>query len=97
MKIIINFFSYLALIVIVAVAAWNMNINSQNSKVSDISLVNNQALASSEDSGIIIYCKCNDGNLIGQNKKCKANGSNDVCAQSEAGGNIMCSNYDSNC
>jgi hypothetical protein len=52
---------------------------------------------SSNDPGIRIYCRCTDGNIFGGNKQCKTNGDNAVCAQSEQGGNIDCSTYNSNC
>lgn len=38
-----------------------------------------------------IICKCTWA------ANCKASGSSGVCAQSEPGGNIQCSNYNSNC
>jgi hypothetical protein len=86
------------------VAAWNvgLNLNSQNShNLSDIQLANVEALAQesggTSDPGIRIYCRCTDGNIFGGNKQCKANGDNSVCAQSEQGGNIDCSTYNSNC
>ena len=52
MKIIIKFFRYLVLIVIVAVAAWNMNVSSKTDGIlSDVMLSNIEALATNEDEG----------------------------------------------
>jgi hypothetical protein len=44
-----------------------------------------------EIGGDRIKCKCT---TLG---RCKASGSGAVCAQSEPGGNINCSDYDGNC
>jgi len=38
-----------------------------------------------------IECKCTNFG------KCKSDGTKSVCAQSEPGGNIFCTQYDSNC
>lgn len=43
------------------------------------------------DGGDRIICSCT------WNSNCRASGSSGVCAQSEAGGNIQCSGYNSNC
>lgn len=42
-----------------------------------------------------IICKCQTGFLT--NNKCLASNSGNPCAQSEAGGNISCQDYNTNC
>jgi hypothetical protein len=56
----------IAVFVIAVVAAWNVNLNSQKSDLSDISLANVEALASGESGGQPMDCYCyiqynNDG------------------------------------
>ncbi|HET8860115.1 hypothetical protein [Marivirga sp.] len=52
---------------------------------------NGQIIKEDDSSGDKIICHCT---MFGS---CKASGSGSNCAQSEAGGNIQCSNYDGNC
>lgn len=56
---------------------------------------NVESLAATDD-GIVIICKCSAAPIF-PNKRCIATNSGATCAQSEAGGNIMCTVYDSNC
>jgi hypothetical protein len=87
---------FLIVIVVGALASWNFNQAGGEAILSDVALTDVEALANDESggSGIVIYCKCTRG-IFSQN--CKANGDNGVCAQSTQGGNIDCSQYNSNC
>ena len=48
------------------------------------------------ENGKVIYCRCSKA-LIFANKDCLASNSGHICAQSDAGGNISCNTYSSNC
>lgn len=54
----------LAVLAITAVAAFNISLNSQENKLSAISMANIEALAQSEEPGITCSRSCSDG--IGQ-------------------------------
>jgi hypothetical protein len=93
-----NLISIFTVAAIATAAGWNVSRNMSEEALSDVALTNIEALAQNEtDPGIRIYCRCTDGNIFGGNKQCKTNGDNAVCAQSEQGGNIDCSTYNSNC
>ena len=57
-----------------------------------------EALASGESSGDVIKCYCSAWYQTGNNV-CSADGKDNdaVCAQSQPGGNILCSDYNGNC
>ena len=95
-----KFYFGLLAVAMVTVAATNLNIVSNERVLSDVMMVEVEALAQNEgdDPGIRIYCYCTDGNIFGGGKKCAANGNQEkACAQSEQGGNIDCSTYNVNC
>lgn len=56
---------------------------------------NVETLAAADD-GVVIFCRCSAAPLF-HNNRCLTTNSGTICAQSEAGGNIMCTTYDSNC
>jgi predicted transcriptional regulator len=92
------YFGLLAAGLMATAVATNVKIALNEKGFSDVVMVGVEALADNEsDSGVRIYCRCNDGNIFGGNKQCKTNGKNAVCAQSEQGGNIDCATYNSNC
>jgi hypothetical protein len=49
-------FGGIAVLTIVAITAWNVNLNSQKNKLSDISLANMEALASEGGNGCDYCC-----------------------------------------
>jgi hypothetical protein len=84
----------IAIFAIISIATFNVNLGAKHTDLPGMSLTNNEALAQEADPGVVIYCKCTR-NIFSKN--CKANGDDGVCAQSSQGGNINCSQYNSNC
>jgi hypothetical protein len=66
-------FGVIAIVAIAAAAAWNVNCNSQSSKLSDISLANVEALAQESGGGYGYVC-CD-----GHNIQCIGNGNYKCC------------------
>lgn len=64
-------------------------------KMPTLFLADVEALSDGEG-GDVIQCRCSATPYVG-NKRCKASNEGSLCAQSEAGGNIHCEEYDANC
>lgn len=61
----------------------------------DITMEQVESISQSE-SGRVVICRCSKA-LIYANKECLASNHGNLCAQSDAGGNINCNGYSSNC
>lgn len=72
-----------------------LGFNNSKLNSNDILLNEVEALAVPAESSFVIICRCQDGVLT--NDKCLSSNDDDICAQSQAGGNINCREYNSNC
>jgi len=93
-----NLFYFVAAIAIFAVAFFNVSLSSQNFDLSTLSMGTMEALANNEndtEEEVRIKCYCTVG--LEYYEECKANGEAERCAQSELGGNIKCTEYNTNC
>jgi hypothetical protein len=86
-----------AAIVVAVLAVVNVSMNSQNENLlSDLALANVEALAQEEGGGgTVIQCHCQVNSTY--NYYCTIYGTSVLCAQSSAGGNVVCGSHNSNC
>jgi hypothetical protein len=85
-----KFFYGIAVLGVAALAAWNVNVNSQKVELSDVMLANVEALAQDENGGTNVVCKCSRM----QTQNCAVNNWGAQCA---SGNNVHCWEYNLNC
>jgi hypothetical protein len=89
-------FGGISVIAIAVAIGINVNMNSQRDNLSNIVLINVEALSSGEGGcNSCIVCKCYNSSYDEQNNKCLSSNNGNTCFSGESG--VLCQSRNSNC